>query len=94
MCASLYGVAVNQGWAATVDKVANKNADTRRCNVAADFSHVLTMTGVTFDHLVIWLKTRVCNFGDGKLLVVRFFGRNDRRVGGQWEMDTWVGHLK
>ena len=47
MCASLYGVAVEQGFAQIADRVANKNINQRRSNAAADFSHVLTMTGTS-----------------------------------------------
>jgi hypothetical protein len=49
MCASLYGVAVEQGWARSSDRIANKNANTRQCNVASDFVNVLTMTGESRD---------------------------------------------
>jgi CubicO group peptidase (beta-lactamase class C family) len=49
MCASLYGVAVQQGWAPqpVSNFVANKGFGTRQCNVAANFQNVLTMTGTS-----------------------------------------------
>lgn len=45
MCGSLYGIAVEQGWANVNDKVADRNIGTRQCNSNAEFRHVLTMTG-------------------------------------------------
>jgi CubicO group peptidase (beta-lactamase class C family) len=45
MCASLYGIAVEQGWASVTDRIANKNANTRQCDRTASFSNVLDMTG-------------------------------------------------
>lgn len=49
LCAELYGVAVQQGFAGIREKIANKNANTRQCNVAADYENVLTMTGESSD---------------------------------------------
>jgi CubicO group peptidase (beta-lactamase class C family) len=43
MCASLFGIAKQQGWANTADKIAPTGS--RQCNSDADFSKVLTMTG-------------------------------------------------
>jgi len=45
MCGTLYGIAVEQGWASVTDKVADFNSGTRQCNRDAEFRHVLTMTG-------------------------------------------------
>jgi len=45
MCGSLYGIAVQQGWASVTDKVSDRNRGTRNCNNNALFQHVLTMTG-------------------------------------------------
>lgn len=45
LCASLYGVAVQQGWADVDDRVADRNSGTRECNADATFRHVLAMTG-------------------------------------------------
>jgi len=49
LCASLYGVAVEQGWANPADRVAARNADTRECNPDSTFRNVLTMTGQSED---------------------------------------------
>ena len=54
--------------------------------------HVLAVTGVALHHLVGGLEAGVGDLGDGQLLVVGLLGRDDRGVGGQREMDTWVGH--
>jgi CubicO group peptidase (beta-lactamase class C family) len=45
MCSTLYGIAVEQGWANVNDLVRNRNRGTRQCNRDATFQHVLTMTG-------------------------------------------------
>eukprot|EP01048_Picozoa_sp_COSAG05_P015902 COSAG05_NODE_1974_length_3765_cov_19.906983_4_plen_295_part_00 len=47
LCASLYGVAVQQGWANPADQVRERNTDTRMCNANTTFRHVLTMTGTS-----------------------------------------------
>ena len=49
MCASLYGIAEQQGWANVRDRVADRNDGTRLCNNEAEFRHVLTMTGTSPD---------------------------------------------
>ena len=49
MCASLYGIAVQEGWADVNDKVGDRNEGTRLCNADAEFRHVLTMTGTSPD---------------------------------------------
>eukprot|EP00041_Stephanoeca_diplocostata_P007724 m.111310 g.111310 ORF g.111310 m.111310 type:complete len:468 (-) comp17006_c0_seq1:106-1509(-) len=54
--------------------------------------HVLSVTGVALHHLVCWLEAHVGDLGNRQLLVVRLFGRDDRRVGGKREVDTRVRH--
>ena len=54
--------------------------------------HVLAMTGVAFHHLVGWLETGVCDLCYRQLLMVGLLSRDDWGVGGQGEVDTWVGH--
>ena len=49
LCASLFGVAVEQGWANPADRVAARNADMRECNPDSTFRNVLTMTGQSED---------------------------------------------
>lgn len=44
-CSALYGIATQQGWADPMDKVADRNSNTRQCNSDATFQNVLTMTG-------------------------------------------------
>ena len=53
-------------------------------------SHVLSVTRVTFNHLVGWLKARVGDFSDSQLFVVSLFSRNDWSIGDQRKVDTWV----
>lgn len=55
-------------------------------------SHVLAMTGVTFDHLIVGLKTGAGDLGHGELLVVGLLRGDDGRVGHQGEVDARVGH--
>ena len=50
------------------------------------------MARVTLHHLVGRLEAGVGDLGDGQLLVVGLLGRDDRSVGRQWEVDTWVWH--
>ena len=54
--------------------------------------HVLSMAWITLDHLVGWLEAGVGDLGHSQLLVVGLLGRDDRSVGGQREVDAWVGH--
>ena len=54
--------------------------------------HVLAVTWVAFHHLVGRLEAGVGDLSHRQLLVVGLLGRDDRSVGGQREMDTWVGH--
>ena len=54
--------------------------------------HVLAVTRVALDHLVGRLEHGVGDLGNGELLVVGLLGRDDRRIGGQREVDTRVRH--
>jgi hypothetical protein len=47
MCASLYGVAKQQGFANTTLPLADTGVNKLNCNQASDFSNVLTMTGTS-----------------------------------------------
>ena len=49
MCASMFGIAVEQGWADVNDLVRSRNEGTRQCSADAEFRHVLTMTGTSPD---------------------------------------------
>jgi len=46
-CATLFGIAVAQGWANEEDYVRDRIANTLNCNPDAQFKHVLTMTGTS-----------------------------------------------
>ena len=54
--------------------------------------HVLAVARVALDHLVGRLKAGVGDLSNGQLLVLGFLGRDDRRVGDQWEVDARVRH--
>merc|ERR1711894_868967 len=54
--------------------------------------HVFAVTGIAFHHLVGGLKDSVGDLSNGELLVVGLLSRDDWGIGGQREMDTWVGH--
>ena len=54
--------------------------------------HVLAVSGVTFHHLVGWLKAGVGDLSNRQLLMVGLLSRDDRGVGSQGEVDSWVGH--
>ena len=54
--------------------------------------HVLAVTRIAFHQLVGRLETGIGDLSHRQLLVVGLLGRDDRSVGGQREMDTWVGH--
>merc|ERR1740115_280240 len=54
--------------------------------------HVLSVTWIALNHLVGWFEAHVGDFGNGELFVVSLFGRDDWRVGGQWEVNSWVWH--
>ena len=54
--------------------------------------HVLAVTGVALHHLVGGLECCVGDLRHRQLLVVGLLGGDDGSVGGQREVDTWVGH--
>ena len=54
--------------------------------------HVLAVTRVTLHHLVGWLKAGVGDLSYRQLLVVSLLSGDDRSVGGQGEVDTWIWH--
>merc|ERR1719431_384860 len=54
--------------------------------------HVLAVTGIALDHLVGWLEAGIGDLCNGQLLVVGLLSRDDGGIGGQGEVDTWVGH--
>ena len=54
--------------------------------------HVFAVTWVAFHHLVGGLEAGVGDLSNGQLLVVSLLGGDDRGVGSQREVDTWVGH--
>ena len=54
--------------------------------------HVLSMTWVTFHHLVGWLKAGIGDFSNRELFMVGLLSRDDWSICGQREMDAWVGH--
>jgi hypothetical protein len=52
--------------------------------------HVLAVTGIALDHLVVGLETGVGDFSDRQLLVVGLGGRDDGGIGDQGEVNTRV----
>merc|ERR1712094_27654 len=54
--------------------------------------HVLAVTRVALGHHVGGLEARVGDLGNGERLMVGLLGRDDWRVGGDHEVDAWVGH--
>jgi len=52
--------------------------------------HVLAVARITFHHLMRRLEAGVGDLGHAVLLVVRLFGRHDRSVGGQREVDARI----
>ncbi|KAF1763000.1 hypothetical protein GCK72_011265 [Caenorhabditis remanei] len=52
--------------------------------------HILSMSWITLDHLIMRFEAHIGDFSDGKLFVIRLLGRNDRRECGQREMDSGV----
>lgn len=54
--------------------------------------HVLSLSRVALDHLVVGFETREGHLGDRVGLVEGLVGGDDRRVGGQREMDSREGH--
>ena len=55
-------------------------------------SHVLAMSGITLDQLVGWFKAGVGDLSHRQLLMVGLLSTDDWGIGGQWEVDTWVGN--
>lgn len=53
--------------------------------------HVLAMTGITLDHLVVRLETSIGDLLDRELLMVSLGRGDDRGVGDQREVNTRVG---
>jgi hypothetical protein len=54
--------------------------------------HVLTVARIALGQHVGWLEDRVGDFVDRELLVVSLLSRDDRSIGGQHKVDTWVWH--
>ena len=54
--------------------------------------HVLTVARIALGHHVGWLETGVGDLSNGEGLVVSLLGGNDRSVGGNHEVNTWVWH--
>lgn len=54
--------------------------------------HVLAVTRITLDHLVVGLEAGHGDLVDRVGFVKRLGGGNDRSIGDQGEVDTGVGH--
>ena len=54
--------------------------------------HVFAVTWVTFNHLIGWLKAGIGDFSNTQLFVVSFLSRDNRSIGGQREVNTWIWH--
>jgi len=54
--------------------------------------HVLTVTRITLDHHRGWLEDGVGDLSDGELFVVSLLSGDDRSIGCQHKVDTWVWH--
>merc|ERR1719466_526763 len=52
--------------------------------------HVLTMSWVTLDHGVSWLKASIGNLCYVEGFVISLLGRDDRGVGDEREVDPWI----
>lgn len=52
--------------------------------------HVLSVAGVTTDHLVVGLEARHGDFEHRVRLVRRLGGADERRIGDQREVNAWV----
>ena len=52
--------------------------------------HVLSIPGITPNHLTVGLKTSFSDFVDRNALVISLAGRHDRMVGGQRKVNPWV----
>jgi len=56
--------------------------------------HVLSVTRITFYHLVLWFETGVRNFTNRKLFVTSTIWGDDWSVRGEREVNSWVWDLK
>ena len=54
--------------------------------------HVFSVTGVTLDHLVAWFKASIGHLSHRQLLMVGLLSGDDRSIGNQREVDSWVRH--
>ena len=54
--------------------------------------HVLSIARIALNHLVVWLKAGVGDLLYGVGLMGSLCGGDDRRVGNQREMNSWVWH--
>lgn len=54
--------------------------------------HVLSISRIAFDHLVVGLEARHRNLLNRVCLMGSFGSGDDRGVGDQWEVDAWVWH--
>lgn len=55
-------------------------------------SHVLAVTGVTLNHLIVGLEARHGDFLDRVGLMSSLGSRDDRSVGNEREMNARIGH--
>ncbi|VFV28560.1 Hypothetical predicted protein, partial [Lynx pardinus] len=55
-------------------------------------SHIFTMMGVTFHHLVGWLKPCISDLCCRKMFMVGFHSRDDKSTCGQGEVDAGIGY--
>merc|ERR1712050_407557 len=53
-------------------------------------SHILSMTRVTFHHLILRFKASVCQFSYGQLLVICLFSRYDRCISCKRKMNPGI----
>ena len=53
---------------------------------------MLTMTRITFEHLVGWLEASAGDFTNRELLMISFLCRDDGSVGDQREVNPGVGN--
>ena len=54
-------------------------------------SHIFSMSGIAFHHLICRFEAGVGNFRNGKLFMISFFGGNDGWISDQGEVNSWVG---
>ena len=50
--------------------------------------HILSMARITLYHLILCLERGDRDLRDGELFMVGLLGRNKRRIGGQWKVNT------